>query len=501
VKKLPESSTLAHAILAAATGKGQTLADSETFLVSKSQDIKKYQSVEDLVTAPEDDQPKVRKAVEHHMTLLRAQLARELWARQLFIGVSVLDELLFGAVVEGSTSPVLRTLELIRDNELHHPGFVVFPVHSFGVLGAGMLHFFTESRIEFTSSAFGIVVAPQTNSLTGTIALLERAREAFGIQKQVPAELVNHWHLSRSASWLTRNPLLIVKTQSFPGEYYENQFLLVSKLRQATALITMLAALQPSVDEREEDVWSSSSLNNLQTLDIRHYIVLFNSPASETELHGDCVPMHLRAPALAELSDLGIELDPQHWESQSALAERIHAAINAVHEGYLHHSFGSEKEGVHGRVFRKLFEATAFFRRSFHRSDMNWNAVVGLAVAFEMLLTDGYAPNVTTRVVRRTKKLLQGVADEHAMTNAVGLLFKARGAIVHTGGTQHSVDLQRARRAFVHSFVAIAEALPTLSSTSQAPMKELIGDQEASDAEKPLIARIVDRLRRWIISK
>lgn len=76
---------------------------------------------------------------------------------------------------------------------------------------------------------------------------------------------MNHWHVNRSATWLTRNPLLILKSQSAPGDSYENQSLLVSKLCEAVALVTMLAALQPSVDEREEDVWSSPSFNNLQT--------------------------------------------------------------------------------------------------------------------------------------------------------------------------------------------------------------------------------------------
>lgn len=479
VKKLPASSTLAKKVLATSTGKGETLATSSAYLTSKSQELKKYQGVEDLVTAPDDDQPKLRKAVEHHMRLLRAQLARELWGRQLFIGVSVLDDLLFRAVVEGASNPVLRTLELIRDNELHHPGFVVFPVHTFGVLGAGMLHFFTNARVEFTSSAFGLVLAPQTNSLKGTLALLDRAREAFGIRKQVPAHLVEHWHRSRSATWLTRNPLLIVKTQSFPGAYYENQFLLVSKLRQATTLVAMLATLQPTTEERGERIWSSSSINNFQTLDIRHYIVLFNAPTKNTELHGDCVPMHLSAPALAELSDLGIELDPRHWRRRKGLADRIHDAVNTVHSGYLQYSFGAEKESVHGRVYRKLFEATSFFRRSFHRSDMNWSAVVSLAVAFEMLLTDGYAPNVKTRVVRRTRKLLRGVAGTRTYTKAVEDLWSARGAIVHAGSTKQNVDLHPARRAFVHAFVAIAEVLPSLAASTQSPMKDLSGDSHA----------------------
>jgi hypothetical protein len=61
-------------------------------------------------------------------------------------------------------------------------------------------------------------------------------------------------------------------------------------------------------------------------------------------------------------------------------------------------------------------------------------------------------------------------------TKAVDDLSGARGAIVHTGTTQQTIDMQRARRAFVYAFVAIAEALPNLSPTSQSPMKDLSGD-------------------------
>jgi hypothetical protein len=484
VKPLPESSALAYTILNTPVNKKKTLAVSEDFLVSKRSYMQSYQGFEHFFTAQEVTSPSDHKAIEYHMVQLRAQLARELWGCGLFIGVSVLDELLFRAVVEESNTPVLRTLELIRDNELHYPGFVVFPIHSFGILGAGLLQWSTNNQIDFTSSEFGVVMAPQTNSLDATIDLLKRACQAFEIDKQVSDSLVKHWYQSRSTFWLTRNPLLIVKTQSFPGEYYENQFLLLSKLRQATALVTMLSALQPMDEEQNERIWSSSSLNNFQTLDIHHYLVFFNSPRDEAQLHGSCVPMHLSQPALAELSDLGIELDARHWQEQSSIATRVYSAVNTVHEGYLRYSVGSNRDSLFARVYRKLFETMSFFRRSFHRSDMNWSAVVSLAVAFEMLLTDGYAPNIKSRVVRRTQMLLGNINDATTMQNAVEDLYIARGAIVHNGSTKKTVNLPQAQRAFVHVFVAMAEALPKLSQDSNAPMKDLSGDTLAEETNK-----------------
>jgi hypothetical protein len=445
--------------------------------VSKSAELAKYGGIEQFVTAPPQAQPGLRAAIEHHLVLVRSRLARELWGRELFVGVSVLDDLLFRSLVSGKSSPVLETLELIRDNGLHHPGFVIFPVHSFGVLGAAALDFFAGQSIEFTSASFGLVLSPQTNSLEKTIAVLERARQAFGIRKCVPAADIEHWYQSRAAHWLTRNPLLIVKTRSFPGEYYENQFLVVSKLRQMTALVSMLATLQPPADQGRRSVWSSSTMNNFQTLDLRHYLVLFNAPGSRRELRGDCVPMHLTTPEFAELSDLGIELDPRHWRRREPQADRIKAAIDTVYDGYLKFSFGSDRETVRGRVYRKLFESTAFFRRSFHRTGKDWSAFVSLAVAFEMLLTDGYAPGATQRIHRRARLVLQGTPGVRTYVKAVKDLFAVRGATVHSGSAEETVDMHVARRAFVHAFVTVSARLHKLAPTSQQPMRDLTGDR------------------------
>jgi len=477
-KRLPAAKKLAAEILAHKNGT-QPLSASVTFLLSKRDEMKRFNSIEHFVTVEDPERIPGHSGCEHHLLLLRAQLARELWSRQLFIGVSVLDELLFYAVAHDTTTdPVLRVLELIRDEGLHYPGLVIFPVHSFGMLGAGFLHWFTNARIDYTSRDFGIALTPQTNDMRKTIRFLERARTAFDITKAVNDELIEHWYRSRSAHWLTKNPLFVVKTQSFPGGYYENQFLLVSKLRASAAMVSMLACLQPD-QEPDADVGerllSSSSINNFQTLDFRHYIVLYNAPRKR-KLDGDCVPMHLRAPALAEVSDLGIELDPRFWRRRHTMATRINRAVSSVHAGYLKHSVGHTSNSMLARVYRKLFEALVFFRRSFHKTDDDWGGIISLAIAFEMSLTDSYAAGVHERIVRRTKLLLRGVPGTKKYVQSVRDLYTARGGVVHSGSTTEPVDLKVARNAFVNMFVALTERLDSLRSSSTAPMRDLAGD-------------------------
>lgn len=476
MKKLPSAKYLANKVLATKHGKS-AISGSEQYLLEHRTQLAKYLSVEQLVTTPDDRESELRRACDHHLLLLRSQLARELWSRQLFIGVSVLDDLLFQAVAhETTSSPTLRVLEQIRDHRLHHPGLLVFPVHSFGVLAAGLLTLIGKARLECVFPEFGIALAPQSNSSQETMRYLERTQKAFGIRKSVPVGLIEHWQLSRSAHWLTQNPLLVVKVQSFPGDYYENQFLLLRRLRIATAFVSMLAALQPTEADRREQLFSSSMINNFQTLDIKHYIVLYNAPSSPTELRGDCVPMHLRGSALAEISDLSVELDFRYWTRRRSMPGKLRRALDTVHSGYLRNSFGAAREAPLGRTYRKLFEALTYFRRSFLPSDDDWAAIVSLAIAFEMLLTDSFAKGVANRVAKRSRLALRGTPGTRQLVAAVEALYRARGAVVHSGRTDTTVDLVMARRAFVHVYISVASRLNTLSPTSSTPMKDLCGD-------------------------
>lgn len=217
-------------------------------------------------------------------------------------------------------------------------------------------------------------------------------------------------------------------------------------------------------------------INNFQTLDIKHYIVLHASAAKKRVLDGDCVPMHLQPAALAEVSELGFDFDPGHWGRRTKAAGRIYEAVRRVHAGYLKNSVGSQRDATLGRLYRKLFDSLVYFRRSFHHSDDNWSNYVGLAVAFEMLVTDSYAPNVNERIVRRVRLLLRGTRGINIMVEAVDNLYKARGGIVHTGNTKTAVDLSLARQAFVHAFVVLAGRIATHPPSSQSPMQALCGD-------------------------
>ena len=94
------------------------------------------------------------------------------------MGLSVLDELLFYEFTRsGATDPVLGVLERIRDARLTRPGLILYPLHSFGIYGAGILHTFTKPTLAAESILNG--VAPP--AAAGLLPIAQSATCSQGI--------------------------------------------------------------------------------------------------------------------------------------------------------------------------------------------------------------------------------------------------------------------------------------------------------------------------------
>jgi hypothetical protein len=313
-----------------------------------------------------------------------------------------------------------------------------------GVLGAGLLRP-SRGRVSFINPQRGYAVTPQTNDLDRTLDFLDDTRGSFGIGQRLPTELLRHWRRSRSAAWLERNPLLVVRTVHVPGSYYGSEWLLVSRVRATTGLLAMLAALQPERSDRSPRLFSSRSMNNWQTLDIHHYLTLFAGIRRSSELDGQCIPIH------------------------------VHDAVEAVYAEYLRAQFHHGKLNARERAVRKLFDSMSYFRRSLQGSPTNWSGKVALATAFEMLLLDSSGA-IRRTLVRRTRLLLKGVPGTRAMQGAVDDLYGARSALVHAGDDLAEADMGLAREAYVHCFVELGHRLPGLRRHTETPLGDMVGD-------------------------
>ena len=207
----------------------QTIASSADYLVQHRSELELFADPSHLALSMDreyslpgtsDELIRIAKVLSHHITALRAAIGRELWARQIFIDAEVLEELVFYVIREGrGPEPVTGVLEWIRDAHATRPGLLIFPLHSLGVLGAGLVRP-SHARIWFINPNRGYAVTPQTNDLDRTLEFLDDARDSFGIGQRLPTELLRHWYSSRSAAWLERNPLLVVGTVHVPGSYY-----------------------------------------------------------------------------------------------------------------------------------------------------------------------------------------------------------------------------------------------------------------------------------------
>jgi len=458
------------------TRAGKTVEEATAFLRARRPQLQRFATAEDLGLAAYDDPPDLKaRALTVHLQEIRNALLDELWARQIFIGPDVMDDLLFGAAADHATiDPVLAVLEFLRDRRANRPGMVLFGLHTFGIVGAGLLR--GRRRIDFEHAGWGMAITPQTNNLAKSVEFFERARQTFGVQKRVPYELIAHWRRSR-APWLERNPLLAMRIITQRGSYFDAEWPITTRLRATTALMAMIAVFQPPPTDRFAVLMSSSRMNNWETLDIHHYLVLYDNPGQPGALDGDAVPIHTRGAGLAELSELNVQLDPSWRARRRRVLVEIEHAVGAVLSGYLRHRTGRSGDTAKARTYGRAFESLDYFRRSFARGGATWAATVSLATAFEMLLTDHYAGGVDETLERRTGLLLTGVRGRTGYERVVRDVYKARSEIVHAGSGAGVGDLVDAQRAFALVFAKLAPRIAKLSARSQAPIAELTGDR------------------------
>jgi len=450
------------------------------YLINNQDVIKEFSNIEDFVlrdeeyTTNSDASPDILQACEHHLLVVRNKLITELRARNFFIGLSVLDETLFYAIKKiKDENLIISTLETIRDSGALHPGFVIYPLHSLGLIYGGIIQSFSQSEINFNISGIDISISPQTNSFEKSIKFIKRSSEYLGIKRKIPIDLLEHWHRSRSLKWLERNPLLIAKIHSFPGDYYENQFYITNKLKIATTLILMFNSLQNFHSPREGYLLSSSRTNNWETLDIRHYL-LFYPKLRSPYLTGDCIPMNVSRPTLTELSEVPAELDIKFWNRRNLLAKELTELIIKIELGYYKYVVGKSKSKNHVKIYRKVYKSLEFYRRSYRKKDDPGEAIINLSVAFEILLSDNYERGIYNKILDRCKKLLKGVKGVRTFIKSISELFENRGEYVHSGFLGKDVDIKGAQFAYIYILMKFSPLLVSIRHNESQPIAKLL---------------------------
>ncbi|MCW2982572.1 MAG: hypothetical protein JWR63_142 [Conexibacter sp.] len=476
--RLPSIARLARELKAVEWAKRQTVEKSLNYLIQHRSDLDAFAHPEDLgVAAYEEDRMAV--ALGTNLDAVRNAVLEELWRREIFLGPEVLDQLLFFSLKDpDEPDPLVATLEFLRDRRVTRPGLIIFPLHSIGILRAGLLRGNRKAESQFIEPDRGVAVTPQTNVLEHTIDFIDRTRIAFGVRKPIDPELIRHWRRSR-APWLEFNPLLALRLTSQRGSYFDTEPVVLSAVRAATARLAMISTLQAGHPDRTSRLFSTSSMNNWETLDIHHYIVFADNPAQTGSLEGDCVPIQSRRHRVVELSDLSIEIDP-NFKGRRATVAKIDRSVDLVYHGHLAHMW-RRRRNAQTRTHDRLFAALSYFLRSFHGDGRSWSAAVSLSTAFEMILTDSYSAGATRRLKRRLALVLRGVNGRSQYEAAFATLYSARGDLVHAGTDPTGLDLHLAQQAFVQAFVVLAPRVASLPTRTSRPMLALTGDQEETE--------------------
>ena len=240
----------------------------------------------------------------------------------------------------------------------------------------------------------------------------------------------------------------------------------------------MLHAVSVDAGMSVDEYHSPAGVNSFQTLDIQHYLIAEAVSPGNAPLRLRRVPMNVKPLELARLSDLAVTLSTRtlaHPEIQ-ALQQRLAAALRAVEDGHLRHVNLTSSDRLSSRVYRRLVAALDWYRQSFGFRTRETEAVVALAVAFEALLTDYYAPGIADRLAHRVGLCLAENPRLAKYQASVHAVYRARNEIVHTGEGGLRTELPRAPAAFALCCCEVACRLDSLNRWRVEPIRYVLGD-------------------------
>ncbi|MEH3128289.1 hypothetical protein [Agrobacterium cavarae] len=457
------------------------LAQSQNYIASKHNQLAGFDNVEQFALDEKILDEEVKKVIEFHLIEIRTALASYLWKGGVYIGVSILDEFVLEAAKSGNSSICDEVVTNLKSAGVDRSGFVLYPLTEFGLeleifgdpAGLNSVAIFKEA---------GFAVAAQANTQAKAFSNVARMVSELGITSPVDKSAFLQYAAPSHLKWLTLNPLLLVKISSHTGDYYENQFIYTLKIRLAAAQVVMLHALSVDAGLPVDKFQSSADISNFETLDIRHYLIgEATKPAQPLNLRR--VPMNVSPVDLARLSDLAVKLSTKTLALPEfqALEAELAPVLKGIEEGYLRYINLKSKDGLFVRVYKRLAASIDWYRQSFGSRTYESEAVVALAVAFETLLTDHYAPGGAKRIQRRVGICLKGDPRVEAYKDSVLAIYHARSKIVHTGDAKVEGDIAVAQAAFAKVFLHVASLLRNLSRGMNDPIRELLGDQITQD--------------------
>lgn len=497
-----------HAFLASITENRKLMSrvvGADKFLTTHKGTLQLFASVAELAITYDEGENSLKGAM-HHMMVMRNAIVRFLWSQQLFIGLSIVEDALFYTYRDSSaTDPIAEILVVLVSATSHGPGLAVFPLHSARFPTTPFAE--TPEVVSLDLDAEGLQIFPQANSYEAAKQNVIGAAKALGVTAALNEDLLDHCHRSRPLSWLTHNPSLVTRIHNVPGSYYENQRVVVPVLHFCTSTVFGLAALAGGTDD--EPHFNTGVTNNFETLDYRHYLVLY--PDGQGALAGDCIPLRRRDPGLYETSDLDVYLDADLLQGiKLARFKDFARGVELARASFFGRMVAdkADKSRADFRLAGKLASSLRLFRRSFSKRRYDVERTVDLASAFEVLLTDFYSGGVGDVLRGRTERALYlaGIDDIVERSIEVEHLYKDRCAVVHEGAAHSKLqDLHRQRQTYIYVFSEVARHMSAMPPETPQPVAHLLHEAATPPPPRPFLQRLQqfrvgaaqDVRRRW----
>lgn len=431
---------------------------SNAFLINNCENIDEYNSIIDLAEEYDFDLNRYVDGFEYHFVNLRNIIRYTLVNHSIFIGGDVVEELIFLSLCKNQ-SPIIHCIDTIRDFKLHEPGFIIYPLHSFGILGFGFVRAFSERVLYYSNPKKEIAISAQPNSKEYLYKFIENAMKDLQINQKVNKDSIEHYLRSRPLKWLLNNPIMIQKFRSYSGDYYANQRLITLKLEISLSFIYLTQSLLINSElSNFESHFSTKSLNNWETYDINHYLLFSTQPGQKAYYETRCIPMNYEKTFLNEISQLNVEFYPnrvvKHHDYDLAIK-----IFNEFEKTYLK-LFNSKSTGPKKRHFDQLYLSLKYFRKSFLSSHKSFDNVINLCIAFEVLLLDKNEKfKKREPILDKLDQTLKYRKSKKDMIESVDKLILSRNEIVHGGFTDKSNNLELCRKAFSLSFLKLNKTI------------------------------------------
>lgn len=450
--------------------------DSYKYLAAHRAILEAFDSFDDMVWASANSPTKELTAYEFHFVKIRNELLKALWSKTVYLGRTLAEEIIFAAIKINDAPFHEKIVSIIETNNLHEPGLIVYPLSSFGIYGAGFGEFFGSTRTSVEMPEQGVILYPQANNDNLIYQRIKRALKSFSITGSLDADSLAHYLKSRPLKWVHQNPIMLVHARAFQWDYFANHFAIKLKLILAKGYVIFLN-LNSSRELNDYTFTSTSKVNNWETLDIKHYLILQPKMSDKASYDVKCIPMNAEPNEMADLSELSIDLDPKEWAKRKPFASNLKQVFNTVETGIILNCYFSNKDKNHTKVFSKLKNSISYFNKSFRKADKHHESIVMLSIAFETLLLDNYSRGIGSKLDKRVRLAVKGTKGCKKYWKKIGQLYDARCEIVHAGETQMEIDLKLCQEAFSKCWAKIASAAESLPTTTIAnPVGVLIGD-------------------------